>query len=480
MPQNQSENNFNSGPNTSNNSGMEVLGKTVQNYPNKYYPNTATNTGPKLPNSAGNPNFPVNQNPYGYNISPEANFQVPGRNTPKSILKNPNKKTFDIKGFLKKWWWAVTAAVLIFAIGVVALLLAMAPKPKVDNSPYNQVEAVLTTSPTSPSGSPTKFVLTIKNNEKVSIEDIIIDLDLDSTFKYIDTISNLTPSKPDGSQYQYSKLNPSGSSGDSLNIQFNGILIGNIDDKATFQGTVSYTPTPLKNQSTNNTRSINIDPINVTIIEPEVKLSIYPTQTTVQNGSESQINVSFENISDKELKDIRLRMAYPSKGSFNYVSSELILDNQPADTTPTQGNNEWNIPILTQNQRQTLVVKGVIYGDNEANLVFQVFVEARQTDGNYIVLSQQASPIKIATQPLDVVTTIIGKETDKRFKPGDTLSFNISYRNSSTTTLKNLEAVASLEDSADLLDYSTIQFIGEREGLSTTEQFFGKVIMSLN
>jgi hypothetical protein len=399
----------------------------------------------------------VQTNPY-FQVGPEQAVQSTNTNSrPKSNAFSFGK----LGGFLAAKWWLVAGIIGVLILGGVGLFafLRYQATPQGD---FTNVEARIEGPNSSPSGSPNRWKVTINNREKVSIQQIEVKLEFDRSFRFSKPI-NPDPADPKGNLYKLVSLAPLGQGTSDAIISFEGILTGSIDEETVMKGEVSYIPTPLSGKQ-NSKRSIPIQATKTRITAPEIKVEMIPTQQEVQNGNEAELAVYFENLSERELKDLRIRMLYPAKGSFSYTSSELALSSS-ADikTKPDDGNDIWFISSLPRLKKQTLKIRGNLNGADGVKQTFGVEIGIKTADG-YQTLQSTTRDITVSSQPLIISTKLSGRDENRTFAPGEPLTFEVTYQNKSTSTLKDVELFGSVDDSADILDYSSLQFVGGVSG----------------
>jgi hypothetical protein len=412
----------------------------------------------------------LNQNGFYQNVqqSVEQNAYFQVGNEPEVQPTQSKKPLMDTTGFTKKFS-AFVSAKKWFIIGIVGVLIvagvgvgAFLMLNQVPTSQYLGVTARIEAPQTAPSGTPNRWRVTIQNTEKVSIQNIEVKLEFDRAFRYTKPI-NPDPADPKGNLYKLASLQAVGQGTSDAILSFEGVLTGVIDEETTMKGEVSYTPTPLAGKQ-NSRRTVSIQASKTRITAPEIKVEMIPTQQEVQNGTEAEITVFFENLSERELKDVRLRMIYPGKGDFSYSTSELTLTTTgDTKTKPDDGNDIWFISSLPRLKKQQLKVRGVLNGANGVKQNFGVEIGIKSNDG-YQTLQTTSRDVTIASQPLILTTKLQGRDINQTFAPGETLNFEVAYQNQSTTTLRNVEVLASIEDPAEVLDYATLQFAGGTGG----------------
>jgi hypothetical protein len=406
-------------------------------------------------------NQAVYQNPSNsyFQIGPEPEVQKTQNKDTKATSKFNLKKIGD---WLLAKWWLVLLVVIALAVCVVGAY-SFLNKPKgYTPTDFTQVNGRIQAPTSSPSGSPSRWNVVIQNKESVSIQNLKVKLNFDRTFKYTKPI-NPDPSTPQGDTYDFSSLAAQGQGTSEIIIQFEGVLSGNIDEEAVMSGEITYTPTPLLN-TPNNTRSVSISAAKTRITAPEIRIDMTPSEQSVQNGSEVELNINFENLSERELKDLRVRMSYPDRGGFTYLSSQLSLSGSDPKTRPDDGNNVWFINTLPRLQQQNLKVRGNVLGAEGVKQNFSVEIAIKTNNNDYQTLATTSRDVLVTAQPLVISTTINGKDASKSFDPGETLRVDVNYQNKGTTTLKNVEVFAFIDDPADVLDYSTITFDGGYSG----------------
>ena len=476
-----------------------------KNFESGYTPVTAQEETPLINDSGDIPignqqitpqtpeqNVQTPQQPQNYQDFDSSGYGTQPQNTGFSIqqkAEDPVQKTsikdkvpkFDFQKisafFAAKWWLVLLCIIAVSVMGVgVSVFFNRLPAPQ---GLFNDLDAVIEAPQTSPSGSPSTWKLTLTNNESESLQNIVVSLNFDRTFQFIRAI-NPQPSKTDGSEFKIARLEPAGQSGSEVIIQFEGTLTGDLDEETLMSGSVTFTPTPVINNS-DNRRSVDIPFATTKITQPQIQLSLIPSDSSIQNGGEVEFSVLFENTSERRLDNLRIRMEYPDRGGFSYTGSEIqVADTSKIQTTPDNGNNIWNIESLPRLAEQSLKVRGNVFGVDGIRITFVANIEA-EIDNRFVTLATAARDVTIISQPLVISTSISNKDNDKLFDPGDTLQFVINYQNTSNVVLRDVEILASVDDPANILDYTTTTFTGGNRGtsISRTIQWRGTNVPKL-
>ncbi len=439
-------NNYNSQPNQPQQNNYQQTPATSQSYdtPNQYYDYNTSQQGGYY--DYANPNQPA---------APQ------DVTTPKKQDKRPFlKKITDF--MVKKWWLVLILIVAIAVAGVAAFVLRPQEAPL--SADYSNIEARIEAPQVVNSGSSGLWVVRVLNRNSVAINDVTVTLDFDRTFKFSQSLGE-DPLNVRGTEYSLGSLGAIESGSSEGLIRIEGVLIGNIEESSVMTGTVSYTPAPLASQRSENIIQKTLDSASTLIKSPQVAIVMTPSNQSVQNGGEVSIDVEFENLSDKEIKDVRISMIYPDRGGFEYLDSKLQLSNSSdIRTDPDDGNNVWFVSSIPRIQKQNLKVNGILQGADGVRQTFRVEIAVKDAAGEYKVISQKTRDVTITSQPLIVTTSIRGKTPTSTFEPGEDLTFEVEYQNRSTVTLKSVEVIASVEDPADILDYSTLAYVGGSVG----------------
>lgn len=438
----------------------------TQNYQNQNYPQQTANQ--PIANYVPEQNTNLPQQYYQTDQQAQnSEFEIGQPQPQAQTTKNPNllgKKVSKFTNILVKKWYLFVAVALgigVFFVG----LFSYFNQPKIPTGPFDNVTAVITAPSTSPAGSPTKWKVTISNKENSALQNVNLQLYFDKSFKFTSAINpDPIETNPSGYLYKIPSLDAFGSKSSSeAIIQFEGVLAGQIDEDTVMRADLTYTPTVLAG-TTNAKKTGKVEAAKTRITSPEIKVDLNSPNDMIQNGGETEVIANISNTSERDLRDLRIRMVYPDKGSFNYVSSEFTNSNGDKKTNPDNGQNEWILTTLPRLKEQTLRVKGNIYGQDGVKVTFRVEVDVRTTSKEYQTLVKTSKDISIQSQPLTLSARIDGKDNSKIFAPGETLNFVIGYQNQSTNTLKNVDILGFVEDPADILDYNTMAFVGGDRG----------------
>jgi hypothetical protein len=401
------------------------------------------------------------QNPY-FSSGFENPNTLPPQAQPKKPYNNNVKKITD--WVVKKWWLVAIIVVVLIGTVVGAALLFAAPEPQQAKLNYTNVKAGITAPTTLAQGTPGTWEVLIENAEPVPVTNVFVELKFDPVFQFSKEISP-SPENPQGTQYKIARLDAAGGRSPSVKIRFEGILTGKPDIETIMTGNVSYTPEIGANRF-GNLSSIAVRESRTKITSPEVDLTLVPTQDQVQNNGEAEYTATITNRTDREFRDLRVRMRYPDGvNAFTYTSSEYISSNTLAPkTSPDDGTDTWLVSRLAGGGVHTLKVRGKIFGANNAKLTFGVSVAVKASGNDYQVIRETFKDVTILAQPITLSTKIDGKDSFQIFAPDETLNFVVTYANDSQRTLTDVVLTSFIDDPANVLDLSTISFSGGERG----------------
>lgn len=476
-------------PNSSNQSvrPVSVDNPSNQPYPNGnpnfYNPNPSTNQNNNYqPNYGNYPNQnngynyqnPVPQQPYQSNQyfqTPTDPYAVQNPNIPNQA-KVPNPQVAKLlklfqqtKTFCIQKWWLI----LILLVGLSVMFLGIfayvnsrknATQSAVE---YTNVNTQISAPATLAQGTPGTWEITIENKEKVPITNVILDLKFDNDFQFL---REITPSSEngDGLKYILPKIDALGGRTNSIKIRFEGILIGRPDIETTMSGKITYQPEV--NSKLQNTASLDLKQSRTKITSPEIDLSLTPTIDEVRNSGEVEFTVRLKNRTDREIKDLRLVMNYPSgTNAFAYTSSEYTVSSTIAPiTSPSTGDNTWNLSRLAGGSEQVLKLRGKVTGANGAKLSFGVSIDLKNSRNEYQKIRETFKDISIVAQNINLSIKIEGKDSYQIFAPGETLTFSVNYKNEGTKIINDLIVTSFVDDPASILDLSTLSFTSAERG----------------
>ncbi len=406
---------------------------------------------------------------YGEYFSVEDNIE-PDIQVVQNKDKKEEKKTF-LDFVIKKWWLFLTLFIIL-SLAVVGGFFWWTQNQKIEGD-FTKIDLGFVGPKTLPNGNTDIWTFKVANNNDVAVEDVEVRLDFDEKFSFKEAV-NTTSANSEGNLYKIPILQPKGENGSEFLIELRGSINGRIDEEVVFSGFVDYLPSPYK--GTNYSKlNLNIPSFKTLITAPELSLKMDSKNSAVNNGESFELNITIQNLSEKDFEDVKLELDYPENDNFTYESSELILtESETSITSPDSGNNTWFITKLPKFKEQRLNVKGKIYGVSGSKQEFTAKIFTQNPQGEYELLDESSKLITVGSESLVLSTDLGDREVIKTFDPGESITFIIDYKNQGTKPLKNLTIEATLNDSADIIDWDSVSFSGGDKGIVEGEKIIWK------
>ncbi len=222
--------------------------------------------------------------------------------------------------------------------------------------------------------------------------------------------------------------------GNQESVKFKARLLGKDGDLKTAKASLSYVPKNITAPYESNTTFITkVDSSPITLD--------FDLPTKAEQGKSLQYSINYFSNVDYPLENLSIKID-PTPG-FNLTSSD-----------PTSlDNSEWKLQTLNKAQGGRISITGNISADTNQNLTFSASL-GMWKNGIFIVIKQTSVDVQVI-QPLLFISQQVNGSASYVASPGDTLNYQIFFRNIGSSPFDNLFMVLKLDSSA--LDMSTIQ-----------------------
>lgn len=190
----------------------------------------------------------------------------------------------------------------------------------------------------------------------------------------------------------------------------------------------------------------------ISVGPPAIKLQLLASNK-VFSGQNFEMTFSYENISGIDLSGLTLRAVYPP--SFSFKSATLA---------PASGNDFWQLADLKAGSQGNVVVNGNVIGPDNSFFDLKIILTASFLGHSYDI-AEQTTQLAISSSPL-AVSILINDNADYIAKPGDLLSYNVSYRNNTDVGLRDV--VLRMQLSGEMFDLASINTNGFVTSLNRT------------
>ena len=229
--------------------------------------------------------------------------------------------------------------------------------------------------------------------------------------------------------------------GQEKTISFKARVLGKEGEALTAKAALSYQPKNLKARYESNT--------TFTTIIKSVPLTFgFDLPSKIESGKEMRFSLNYFSNIDYPLSNLRCQIEYPS--DFEFISA----------TPRSLEKTEWEIGLLNKAEGGRIEVLGKVMGEVGEEKIFKAKLGTWQ-DNEFILLKETVKGITIIKPSLHIIQQI-NNNPEYIASPGDSLHYQIFFKNIGKDALSNLFLVVNLEGKA--FDFSTIKApLGEFE-----------------
>lgn len=285
-----------------------------------------------------------------------------------------------------------------------------------------------------PAGEPQQFVVFLKNNGKVGLRDV----ELNITYP-----ENTIPVAATGEEKQGTRekvVFPVVSPGEEVKHDIYVVFLGKAGEERTLSALAVYRPENIQSRLTESTKypvAINRSPFVITVEAPE----------EISAGQDTAITFTVHSDAKFLLSDISFRVDYPE--GFEFGS---------ADPVPSVEKNIWTLGTLAAGDTKKITVHGVISGQPEESKAFHgVLGRFTPETKTWLVYLEETRGPTISSPFLFVRQDINGLRGGA-VDGGTPLSVSVTYKNNLTQKVSNVVIRASVSE--DLVDLKGLQVAG--------------------
>jgi len=211
-------------------------------------------------------------------------------------------------------------------------------------------------------------------------------------------------------------------------------LLGKDGDLKNAKASLFYTPKNITATYESNTTFITrIDASSITLD--------FDLPTKTEQGKSLPYSVNYFSNVDYPLENLSIKI--DSVPGFDFISS----DPESLD------NSEWKLETLKKAQGGRINISGKVSAGADQKLIFMASLGMWQ-NGNFVIIKQANKEVQII-QPLLFISQQVNGSSSYVASPGETLHYQVFFRNIGSTPFDNLFMVVKLDGLA--LDISTVQ-----------------------
>jgi len=222
--------------------------------------------------------------------------------------------------------------------------------------------------------------------------------------------------------------------GNQESVKFKARLLGKDGDLKTAKASLSYVPKNITaTYESSTTFNTKIDASSITLD--------FDLPTKAEQGKNLQYSINYFSNIDYPLENLSIKL--DSVPGFDITSANpSSLDN-----------SEWKLQTLNKAQGGRINISGTVSGSTSQNLAFSATIGIWQA-GKFVAIKQAAAQVQVI-QPLLFISQQVNGSDSYVASPGQTLHYQIFFRNIGNTPFDNLFVVVKLDGLG--LDMSTIQ-----------------------
>lgn len=215
-------------------------------------------------------------------------------------------------------------------------------------------------------------------------------------------------------------------------------LIGFINETKTARAQLNYQAGRITSRFTNEAS------FSTTIFAVPLVLDFDLPEKLVNEQSVS-FSLRYINQSSASFDNLRLQIEYPD--GFVFESS---------DPEPLERNNVWPIGTLLAGEQGRIFIQGVIKGEEGQIKSFRAQLGLFK-DEQFTAYTETFSPVQISISPL-FISQIVNNSADYITQAGETLAYQLTYKNTTDTGIREVVISSQLEGEA--LDFASLKLDG--------------------
>ena len=271
------------------------------------------------------------------------------------------------------------------------------------------------------SGDRVSWQVRVLNNNKTAIEDAVLG------FNYPEGATPVVGQKLEGvfrEKKDLNTLNP----GESASFTFNAYVFGARSSQKQVSATLEYRPKSSSatfGKQSSFVFGIARAPVTVSLILPE----------DVRIGQEINLEIRYNSQSEKKLDNLSVILSLPDGFAFDSALPAPTIDK--SKSIGAAKSLTWNIGSLGSSEDGVIKIKGKVFGSNLEPKNFQASLGVLSNDNITISVYDAALVSAVLHSPFLELTMLANGKTSYISFPGDTISFEIGWKNNLSTSVKN-------------------------------------------
>lgn len=280
------------------------------------------------------------------------------------------------------------------------------------------------------SGEEVNYVVRIKNNTRVALQDAQLEF-------FLPVGSFLSDGREISKQGDFNLITKSVGNvpaGQELQESFKIRILGDKDTQQKFLAKLNYKPANSSMEFLNEK-----DFLSTIILVPLVLNFTLPEK--IVSDQVLNFSLKYVNTSDATFSDSRLKIEYPAG---------FVFDS--ALPSPSEENNIWDLSEIGSGEEGRIIIKGTISGNEGDGKAFKAQIGMMQGE-EFVAFAQTLNSPQISISPLAIEQEISGS-ADGQISLGQSVNYRLKYRN--TTDIAIGPVVITLKIDSRAVDSGSV------------------------
>jgi len=283
------------------------------------------------------------------------------------------------------------------------------------------------------SGKLLTYEITYKNENRLTIKNAVLHINYPENFKPENNSNFKTDNLTSGS------FNIGTIKGKTQGkIIFNGKAYSPKGALIYLKAVLSYNPSGYSSQFQANGQlgvNVNSAPITLEILAPQ----------NASNGDAVDYQINYRNDGKEVINNLTIKVKYPDQFTFSSASPKASTDN-----------NTWDIGNLSAGQSGKIVVSGKLEGERDNIKKVEASIGVSEQN-EFTAYNSESAETKMIFSPL-AIRQIVNNKEKLNVNAGETLEFDIAYKNNGNIGLRDVIITEKLDGS--MLDLNSLKLDG--------------------
>jgi|GEM_PF-1487475 len=349
------------------------------------------------------------------------------------MYKNGEPINGNFKSNRRSFWKRFTMAMfVIFLIGSMVAWAGFYFLNNYSDTSSGQVSLQLSAPERSAIGGSVEFKINIVNNSKDDVKNLSLRVNYPDGFVWRTSSENAETSS--NNTWSFDKMGPN----EKKEIIIQGILLGEVGSLKTIFGVLNY-------HLTNFSSELEVSDSKSVVLEQGPFTFDLSGSNQATPGEEASYEVTYKNTGDTSLPELSVVLLLPNDFTISTTEPEPSI----------AGEWRWPLPPIAPGEEGKITFKGSWGATVSGDQMLTASLEGKSDTGRNIVVTTSEFSVKISDGEVILKMTIDGKDSPSSADLGSVLKYSLSYENSSTESIGDVEISVSYQSS--LIDWSKVE-----------------------